>query len=246
MRGQTPHIEELNALNHLKAHRVCASTPRALIDASLRLNAAMFPYEHTAVAGLEAAYRALIAGRNRVDDFEALDYYVYTLGPAPDSRVVAASGVYRLVQGSAEADDILEILRANPPSSLSFLWNQSHLIEEFVWGGRSCVEPASAGSPQVLPFVVLHIFSVAAQIVQASDCAPALLVFTRRHDNSSVLSFYQNLGFERTGASLVFAGEEQEILALDLRPDAPVFKRLQALTRRAVGSRRSCSAVYQG
>lgn len=228
-RSQT---EQLNSENLLNAHRVSADMSKDLAEASLELTRALFPDEPDAATRLREAYNARILGHNRVDDFETLEYFTYTLGHARDQKVIGAGGVYRLVEDSPTNDSILEALRNNPPASVSFLRAHERSIHEFVWGGRLCIEPASASSPGVVPFILLHILSTAQAIIRSWNLAPVLLAFTRRHENDRVRDFYQNLGFENLGISLSYAEETQDVFCLNMTPQAPVINRLKVLTTR--------------
>jgi ribosomal protein S18 acetylase RimI-like enzyme len=83
-----------------------------------------------------------------------------------------------------------------------------------------------------MPFIILHILSVAQELIAAESLAPVLLAFTRRHENDRVKEFYENLGFENTGVSLSYGGDIQDVFCLDITAGAPMIKRLQALTKR--------------
>lgn len=226
-----PQIEKLNSTNLLSAHRVSGSIANELVEDSLRLTHALFPLEPGAAIGLRKTYEARIAGRNRVDDFEALEFFVYTLHREQDHKVVGAAGIYRHIDSEPMTDAIVSALRNNPPESVSFLRSQVRDINEFIWGGRLCIEPSSALSPKVMPFIILHILSAAQAIIMSESLAPVLLAFTRRHENDRIKAFYENLGFENTGVSLSYEGEVQDVFCLDITPEAPVLRRLKALTK---------------
>jgi hypothetical protein len=223
---------QLNASNFLMAHQVSAGISDGLVEASLRLTAALFPDEPGADARLREAYNACIVGHNRIGILETLSYSIYTVGREPDLHVVGAGGVYRLVEVSPNTQSILDVLRNKPPGSVSFLRNQVRSINEFVWGGRLYIEPLGASSPKIMPFIILHILSTAQAIVRAGAMAPVLLAFTRRNDNDRVKQFYDNLGFENTGATLSYADETQDVFCLNLDNDAPAMTRLKALIGR--------------
>lgn len=232
MRSRPSQTQQLNPLRNLTAHRVSGETPPDLIDASLRHTTALFPHEPTASDGLGRAYDAIIAGHRIDDGCELLEYFIYTVDEARRSSVVGAGGMYRVVERSAQTDAILEILRSDPPACVSFLREHSRQIEEFIWGGRLSIEPAGARSPHIMPHIIHHILSTALDVVVSEKWVPVLLVFTLRDNNDGVHAFYRNLGFEKTGVTLEFAGEMQEVLALPLTPEMPLLRRLEKLTKR--------------
>ena len=222
-------IETLNSANQLTACRVSPTTAPSLVQASLDLTRVLFPYEPTAPDTLGEAYNGLTSGQSRFGECELLDYFIYTLGSQPQNRVVGASGIYRHVDDTVESDTILDILRRNPPASVSFLRNQDHDIADFLWGGRLCIEPHTARSPACMPFIIHHILSTAQGIINAQHLAPALLAFTMRDDNARVKRFYTQLGFENTGASVEYGGRIQDVFALNLSPQSPILTRLSEM-----------------
>ncbi len=225
--------DQLNPLNLLTAHKVSPGVSPGLVEASLQLTTRLFPEEPGAANRLRRAYEARILGHNRMDDFEVLDYFIFTLGQAAEQKVTGAGGLYRLVESSPTTDSIVAKLGDNPPPSVSFLLKQDREIREFIWGGRFYVEPSSASSPRIMPFILLHICHCAQALINSLLLAPVLLVFTRLHDNQNVQNFYRNLGFESLGISLRYAEEIQEVLCLDLSSQAPIIARLEALAEKA-------------
>ena len=224
-------IEQLNTDNLLTAHRVSAEVDCSLIDASLRLTTALFPGEPTAAQGLGRAYEALMTGTGRIGDCELVEYFIYTTGDGENRKVVGGSGFYRLVATSSESDALLEKLRIEPPQSVSFLRNQSCRIHDFIWGGRLGIDPVSARSLRVMPFIIWHILSTATKIVEAASFAPTLLAFTLRENNQRVQQFYSQLGFQKTGATLEFAGELQDVFALNLSGETALQRRLSRMVQ---------------
>jgi hypothetical protein len=162
-----------------------------------------------------------------------MDYFIFTRGRADQERVIGTGGTYRLVESSSTTDLILTALKEKPPLGVSFLQDHKRDINEFLWGARFCVDPLSASSPQVMPFVLLHIFSTAQALIESKSLAPALLVFTRLNDNAGVQHLYRNLGFESIGVALDYAEEPQDVMCIDLSCEAPVMRRLKAITAKA-------------
>ncbi len=228
---EASQIEQLNTDNALTAHRVSAKIDRGLVESNLRLTTALFPEESTAADGLGRAYEALMNGSGRFEDYDLLEYFVYTTGEGKEKRVVGGSGFYRLIAGSSESEEVLEKLRSNPPRSVSFLRNQNCKTRDFLWGGRLGIELDSARSPSVMPYILRHILSTAADIIQWHTLAPALLAFTRRENNQRVQKFYSQLGFEKTGGTLHFKGEPQDVFVLALNGKAEIHQRLSRLVQ---------------
>jgi hypothetical protein len=52
-----------------------------------------------------------------------------------------------------------------------------------------------------------------------------------RENNDRVHRFYDHLGFEKTGVTLEFAGEVQDIFILDLSPQSLILSRLARMTQ---------------
>jgi hypothetical protein len=225
--------QQLNPTNHLCAHKVSRQVSPGIIEASLQLTTALFPDESGAADRLRRAYNACISGNPRIDDFEVMDYFIFTLGQTGQERVTGTGGTYRLVESSSTTDLILGALSETPPPGVSFLRNHQRDINEFLWGARFCVEPVSASSPQAMPFILLHIFSTAQALIESKSLAPVLLVFTRLNGNDGVQHLYKNLGFESIGVSLDYAEETQDVMCINLTRQAPVISRLEALTARA-------------
>ena len=73
---------------------------------------------------------------NRVDDFEALAYFIYTLNLQEDRKVIGAGGIYRHVENDPAIDTILTALSNNPPASVSFLRSQKRAIPYFSRSSR--------------------------------------------------------------------------------------------------------------
>lgn len=227
-----PQKQELNPANSLVAHRVSAHIDPALVQASLRLTTRIFPHEPTAASGLGRAYSNLIAGEHNSADCELVEYFIYTRCRNGAEEVVGGSGFYRLVQSNAASEMMLRAFRDAPPGSLGFLRDHDYSIGEFLWGGRLGMSPSAARSPAVSPFIFRHILLVAKQLAEERRSPPVLLAFTARHDNEAVRRFYYNLGFEEVGVTLQFAGETQDVFALNLgRGAMEVLKRLSGLTR---------------
>jgi hypothetical protein len=67
----------------------------------------------------------------RVDDFEALAYFIYTLNLQEDRQVIGAGGIYRHVENAPAIAEILTALSNNPPASVSFLRSQKRAIPYF-------------------------------------------------------------------------------------------------------------------
>lgn len=232
MRRETPQIELLNASNHLLAHKVSPKIKPGLIEASLRHTTSLFPHEPTAADGLRRAYGAIIDGSSMYDGCELLEYSIYTTEKNQHESVVGAAGIYRVIEKDIETDRLLCTLRSSPPGSVSFLRNHRYSIDQFLWGGRLSIEPSGARSFHIMPFIMTHILSRAVSIATQEGWPPVLLAFTLRKNNDGVQAFYRNLGFEKTGCEISFAGEVQDVLALHLGPGMTALGRLQRISQR--------------
>lgn len=220
----------LNPVNGLTAHRVSVKTPLEILEDNLKLTAALFPQEPNASVGLRKAYEALLSGKPIVDDCELLEYYIYTSKTGEATTVIAGSGLYRLVFENVTPGGIVEVLQSNPPQNVHFLRDKPLKLSQLIWGGRLGIEPSAARSSNCMPFIIHHILETATKVIQRGDFAPILLAFTQRDDNTRVHKFYEHLGFEKTEASLEFAGEIQDVFALNLSESSTVLRRLIRLT----------------
>ncbi len=234
MRPSSAQTQTLNPFNHLTAHRVSLNIGSALLQGSLQLVNSLFPREPTAAVVLKQAYDALVSGDRRLEDSELLEYFVYTTGSIEEGTVVGAAGLYRLLEGTVSTLAVLEALRVDPPRGVLFLKGKQLRLDELVWGGYLAVEPRSARSPHAMPFIIRHILMTAQDIIRANDLAPVLLAFTLRHDNDRVHRFYEHVGFEKTGASLEFAGEIQDVFVLNLEAQSSALSRLAAMVAPAI------------
>ena len=226
MRSSSAQTQTLNIFNGLTAHRVSLHINSVLLQGSLQLVKSLFPREPTAAVVLKQAYDALLSGDRRLEDSELLDYFVYTTGSIEEGSVVGGGGLYRVLEGTGPTLSVLEALRVDPPPGVAFLKDKQLMLEDLVWGGYLAVEPRSARSPHVMPFIIRHILLTAQDIIRSNDLAPVLLAFTLRHNNGRVHRFYERLGFEKTGASLEFEGEAQDVFALNLEAQSSALSRL--------------------
>jgi hypothetical protein len=220
----------LNPINDLTAHRVSAKIPVEILEDNLNLTAALFPQEPNASVGLRKAYQALLSGSPIIDDCELLEYFIYTTKTGEAATVIAGSGLYRLVAENETPGGIIEVLQLNPPRNVHFLKGNPLKLSQLIWGGRLGIEPSAARSSYCMPFIIHHILETATKVIRTGDFAPILLAFTQRDDNARVHKFYEHLGFEKTETSLEFAGEIQDVFALDLSESSTVLRRLMRLT----------------
>jgi hypothetical protein len=226
-----------------------------LLSAALRLTQQLFPHELGAADALGAVYEMLVEGKKHIDDFEATTYFIYTL----EDRVIGASGVYRLIDMTPDTEHLLTELTPFLRNLTPSLGMDSSVApfgcdgddslldtDSLLWGGRLLIEPSSAKSGAVLPYIMNHIVTVARAEIERNRLIPVLLAFTQRDNNDAVRSFYENLGFVRTPAALNYLNLIQDVFALPLVEETPIERRLRRCLNRASQRARRVQNDVQG